>query len=82
MHVYCFYAKKSIVVSIFGVLNMQVSNIWVFLTIWQALEGSERSGRLVGKVSFYFHRNPTSWCRVMIEKTKSVTIKKATTISL
>ena len=33
-------------------------------------QGLERSGRSVGRTSSYFHRNPTSWCRVMTKKQK------------
>ena len=39
--------------------------ILVVLRFLEALEGLERSGRLVGKISSRFRRNPISWYRLM-----------------
>ena len=40
-------------------INNCGSNILVFLWFLEVLEGLARSGRLIGIISFYFHRNPT-----------------------
>ena len=75
--------KPFIMVSLFfeGSKYFGLSHL-VSLRFLEVLEGLERSGRLIGTISSYFHRNPTSWFRLLTKRLKKLRIKKATTISM
>ena len=76
-------AEKLIVVNLFFRFFEHFGpNILVLLRFLQALDGLERSGRLVGKRSSHFRPDPISRYRVMTKKPKKLTTKKATTINM
>ena len=56
--------------------------LFVFLRFDLEKFGLERSGRSVGFISTNSHTYKSSWCRVMTKKTKKLTSKKVTSISM